>query len=1103
MSLKVAVLIFTCLLVAQVPLKHETEVEGSNIWMNGSGTSADPYVITDVNDLQDMKDNLGSYYILANDINASSTGSWNGGLGFVPIGSSSSPFTGNLDGKGYNITGLFIDREIYVGLFGYTSSASIKNLNLNGDITGTLNVGMICGFQDEGLIKKGTVSGRVEGERWVGGLVGWCEGRVDQCNSTVYVRGILNGNEGFGGVIGCLSDGTISDCLFNGTLFLTGSSSIDSSAIVNVGGFCGKLDTGTLSGSGANISLKTDSGNILRHGGFVGYNYGGTISDCWVTGTVEAKSHNGAGSNGGFVGQNDGTIKNSFSSGSVVATGVSRTAFTGGFAGYNKGSINKCYSDTYTYARSDNVEDIGGFCAHNYGGDVNNSFAHGNVRAIPARIVSSVGAVGGFMGYLRNGEVSYSYSTGDVNVPTYQKSNNGGFLGRTDSGTTILSCFWDTQSSGRTDGFGSTTHTEIVGKTTVEMKNSATYISDGWNFTSTWAIKEGVDYPIQRAFLHQAEITAQYEKVSLEDVLFSGYFNLSVNSIQGPLISTLLTTDADWLIIDSLDNSFYGTPRNRDIGNFTIELTVLDQYYIRTGKLLEFDILNVNDPPVIQTDPTVSTQEDIQYTLDLNATDIDPTNDTFTWSMISNASWLSLESDTGILNGTPSNYDVGIYNVNITVDDGNGGNDTLIFDITVNNVNDPPTIITTDIMTTLEDELFQVKYNATDIDLCVDILGWSLETDASWLDIVNSTIYGIPDNDDVGLYFVNLTVEDGMGGSDNSYFQLEVVNVNDPPSITGSAVAYVYEDTNYSCQMSVLDVDLRDSHFWYIVEGPEWLTIDWRSGSLGGIPTGEDVGIWNISIMLKDSNFDLDIFNYTLEVINVNDPPEVIASGKTVEMKEDGETSVNLSEYFTDEDSKVLDFFYDSEIFDVTIVGNIAFIRPTANWSGSSSVTFTVTDGEFDLSVVQSILVHNVFDAPVIVSIDFPLTSIVGEELIFSIVADDADFPYGDKVTFSWSSNVSGALGAGEEIFVDLSVGLHEITVLVEDSHSLVTEGTFQLEILPVEEIVERSESSESSSGKGSGAVIAVVAVVIVLIVIGAAVGAFIFTRKKKDEKEE
>lgn len=50
---------------------------------NGSGTEADPYQITTVEQLQEMNDELDAHYILMNDIDASDTENWNGGAGLM------------------------------------------------------------------------------------------------------------------------------------------------------------------------------------------------------------------------------------------------------------------------------------------------------------------------------------------------------------------------------------------------------------------------------------------------------------------------------------------------------------------------------------------------------------------------------------------------------------------------------------------------------------------------------------------------------------------------------------------------------------------------------------------------------------------------------------------------------------------------------------------------------------------------------------------------------------------------------------------------------------------------------------------------------------
>ena len=63
----------------------------------GSGTSADPYVITTINNLNELRNNLSACYVLGNNIELPDKLNW------LPIGNENKPFTGTFDGNGYKI----------------------------------------------------------------------------------------------------------------------------------------------------------------------------------------------------------------------------------------------------------------------------------------------------------------------------------------------------------------------------------------------------------------------------------------------------------------------------------------------------------------------------------------------------------------------------------------------------------------------------------------------------------------------------------------------------------------------------------------------------------------------------------------------------------------------------------------------------------------------------------------------------------------------------------------------------------------------------------------------------------------------------------------
>lgn len=275
--------------------------------MTGSGTENDPYIISDVDDLQAMNDDRDAYYELGANIDASTTSTWNANAGFIPIGDNTTKFTGYLNGRGYSITDLTIVRATtnYVGLIGYLNTAS----------------GV--------AVKDVTISGTIEGQNYVGGLVGYhsSSATIQDCVSSVNVTG---DNHDIGGLVGYNTGGIISNSYCSGTV--TATASAGGAAI---GGFIGRVDTDITrcyaSGAVATAGTEDDVG------GFVGVvNSGKIVSNCYSRGVVD-----GDDDVGGFAGQNDGTIDDCYSTG--AATG---NTSIGGFCGNNGATITNCFWDT-------------------------------------------------------------------------------------------------------------------------------------------------------------------------------------------------------------------------------------------------------------------------------------------------------------------------------------------------------------------------------------------------------------------------------------------------------------------------------------------------------------------------------------------------------------------------------------------------------------------------------------------------------------------------------------------------------------------------------------------------------------------------------------
>ena len=110
-------------------------------------------------------------------VTAAAAAYWNGGSGWDPIGSWSSPLATTFDGAGHAISNLFINRGStdYLGLFSVVHNGGrIRNLGLEGvKITGRDKIGPVAGgTYAAGAVEAVYVTGEVSGREWVGGLIG-------------------------------------------------------------------------------------------------------------------------------------------------------------------------------------------------------------------------------------------------------------------------------------------------------------------------------------------------------------------------------------------------------------------------------------------------------------------------------------------------------------------------------------------------------------------------------------------------------------------------------------------------------------------------------------------------------------------------------------------------------------------------------------------------------------------------------------------------------------------------------------------------------------------------------------------------------------------
>jgi len=178
--------------------------------------------------------------------------------------------------------------------------------------------------------------------------------------------------------------------------------------------------------------------------------------------------------NVGFFGAvNSVTIKNL----GLINVNISGSYYVGGLCGRTVAitQFSKCYTTGIVVGGSSYV---GGFVGALQG-------TTATINCYSAASVSGSSMVGGFCGETYC-DISNCYSVGVVSGSSYI----GGFCGYKEQTHTMTSCYYDSETSGRSDtGKGEP-------KTTVQMKQQATFVN--WDFNNVWDINEGISYPFLR-----------------------------------------------------------------------------------------------------------------------------------------------------------------------------------------------------------------------------------------------------------------------------------------------------------------------------------------------------------------------------------------------------------------------------------------------------------------------------------------------------------------------------------------------------------------------------------------------------------------------------
>jgi hypothetical protein len=358
-------------------------------------------------------------------------------------------------------------------------------------------------------------------------------------------------------------------------------------------------------------------------------------------------------------------------------------------------------------------------------------------------------------------------------------------------------------------------------------------------------------------------------------------------------------------------------------------------------KTISVTVNSVNDNPVINLSATsITTNEDTAGNVTYTYTDID--GNTVSATIKTNGSNGSATISGTTITYTPNaNYN-GNDSIVVTFTDGAGYTNDVTIPVTVNSVNDLPTITMNTTITTNEDTNGTLSFSVTDID--GDSVTNSVSTNASngTINITNNTINYKPNENYNGTDTFTMSFVDTNGGVVQKVVTVNITAINDTPVITMDTNATINEDTTANFVFSATDVD-GDSISATIVNAPTDGNATINGTTITYTPNANYYGSDSFDVRFSDGVVNVDK-NITVTITSVNDLPTITISDVLSVNKNDSATiEYTIADVETNATIAMTTLPTNGQA--VLNDSNITY-TPTTDYTGNDSLVLTITDSD-------------------------------------------------------------------------------------------------------------------------------------------------------------
>ncbi|MBI2136169.1 tandem-95 repeat protein [Candidatus Woesearchaeota archaeon] len=334
--------------------------------------------------------------------------------------------------------------------------------------------------------------------------------------------------------------------------------------------------------------------------------------------------------------------------------------------------------------------------------------------------------------------------------------------------------------------------------------------------------------------------------------------------------------------LNATATNFTFTPNNSHVGLNNIRFTVADSGNLTGTFDVLINVTNTNDAPTITSTSVTNATEDILYTYDVNAADVDP-GDTLIFSLVTMPAGMTINSSSGLITWTPADLQTGNNNVTVRVNDSSNAIAEQQFTINVTAVNDAPVFAQSlQNLSVNEDSLLYYDVNCTDEESTN--LTYYENASQFAINSVSGNFTWAPTNNDVGSYKVNFICSDGQLNISQA-ITVTVANTNDAPvlnTVGTNNVVQAVEDSVVAFSLTANDDDLvhgssAGESLTYTANDTRF-TITKINNTLANVtllPVNSDVPRVNVMFRVTDISNTTSTQIVQVNVTNTNDAPQI------------------------------------------------------------------------------------------------------------------------------------------------------------------------------------------------------------------------------------